>query len=188
MLTFIRSALDVIAQFFGFQRHRSELRNAQEMKDNEAAKAAEKARVDATNAVAKAVETGNLDEVRKKSSGGILKVLILAFGLSLALGCSSTVKPDAVASRVTDFDGTAQDAGILGMTAPDAGRFIVTQHVVHRYRTLMARFGSGFVPPVTDIGLVATGAVSPGRGETYYMDSASMVTYLQMVEKARAGR
>lgn len=180
MGTFIQSALDAIARLFGYSEKRSALKNTDDMRNNAEVRDDEKARGEAIKVAA----GDDMQAKRKASSGAFIKPLTMA--LMLAVGCSActtTIRPKPVTSTAIDFDGNYQDAGILGK-APD-GSVIVTEFARERYNRLLEVYGEWFIPVRRKDKGVTPAAISPTRGQTYYMDRAAEAAYYWMVAEER---
>ena len=81
--------------------------------------------------------------------------LLLVIVTLLCAGCTSTIVPEAVASKTASFDGNEQNSGFLGFDTQGNGR--ITAHARDRYNALAALYAPEFTPPLLpDAGITKT--------------------------------
>jgi hypothetical protein len=111
-----------------------------------------------------------------------LCAVVAAGALLLTGGClTSTVVPEPVVSTATSFDGTNQNSGLICFTTN--GTAILTPHARDRYNLLIARYGTNFIPSLTnDAGIV------PTLTNTYEIDAEHLADFCSMNRWKKSGK
>lgn len=169
----LSNAFSAVAKVFGFAQHRSELKNAQDVKQGAINAEGQKTQ----DAVTTHVANKDVQATRKDIS---LSLLIIGLFLS---SCTTTIIPRHVEAKTVAFDGNEQNGGFIRYDASGAG--VVTSGGRANYNLLIRSYGNQMLVPLQEDAGVTAGPFEDPYGPTYLIDAQHMVQFGLMADMWR---